>query len=436
MMNITPKHSDNGFLQKIFHKISEPGNRILLWFTLEGMLITVVNNLVGNNNNLCGTRLGANDLHLCLLTTVPQLVGLMVLIPGGVLTDRMKSKRNMVRVSLFMVAMFYVLIGFVPMLRTNQFIAFLILLAISVGPMTVYNVSWQAYFSDVVHSEKQNHIMTYRTALTFVIGIIIPLVSGLLLASSNTNDDKIHLHQMFFWIGAVLLLLQILVLNQIKDASAASTTKIRTGQLKGVVSELLHNKTFLSYVGVAIFFYATWHVDWTLYFIGQVNYLKLNEAWLSYVNIGNAVVQFITIGFWSRLNDKYGVRFGMIFGNIGLALCPICMIIATGLPVPQGQLAFLIMNTLANLPLAAINLNILQCLLQVVPETNKTLYISIYTVLVTLSNAFMPLIGVIVYTKLGADLNALQTTIGIIFVLRIISSCLWFLRWWKLRNRE
>lgn len=436
MMNDSKNHPGNGFLQKAVHKITEPGNRILLLFTFEGMLITLVNNLVGSNNNLFAMRLGASDLQLSLLTTISQLVGLAVLIPGGILTDRMKNKRSMVMVSLAVLTVFYALIGCVPMLSANRFTAFLILLAASVGSMTIYNVSWQAYFSDMVNVKEQNHIMTYRTALTFVIGIVVPFISGSLLAAANTDGGKIRLHQIYFWFGAVLLLIQILVVNQIKGSPNASATSRRTGQLKGVISELLHNKKFLGFVGVAIFFYVTWHVDWTLYFIGQVNYLKLNEAWLSYVNIGNAVVQFITIGFWSRLNNKYGVRFGIIFGNLGLAFCPICMIVATGLPLPQGQVVFLIMNTLANITLAAVNLNIMQCLLQVVPEHNKTLYISIYTVLVTLSNAFMPLIGVVVYTKLGADLKALQLTFWIIFVFRIISTGRWGLRWWRLRNRE
>ena len=435
-MNISKNHSGNRTPRNVVHKITEPGNRILLLFTLEGMLITLVNNLVGNNNNIFATRLGANDLQLSLLTTIPQLVGLIVLIPGGILTDRMKNKRNMVMVSLGILTMFYALIGCVPMLPANRFTAFLILFAASVGPMTIYNVSWQAYFSDMITAKEQNHIITYRTALTFVIGIIVPFVSGTLLAAADTDDGKIRLHQIYFWIGAALLLIQIIVLNQIKGSPNASLAGPRTGQLKGVFSELLHNKKFLSYVAVAIFFYATWHIDWTLYFIGQVNYLKLNEAWLSYVNIGNAVVQFITIGFWSRLNNKYGVRFGIIFGNLGLALCPICMIVATGLPLPQGQVVFLIMNTLANITLAAINLNMMQCLLQVVPVKNKTLYISIYTVLVTLSNAFMPLVGVVLYTKLGADLNALQLMFRFIFVFRIISTGLWGLRWWRLRNRD
>ena len=90
----------------------------------------------------------------------------------------------------------------------------------------------------------------------------------------NTNDGKIQLHQIYFWIGAALLLIQILVVSQIKGSPNASTASRRTGQLKCVISELLHNKKFLSFVGVAIFFYVTWHVDWTLYFIGQVNYLR------------------------------------------------------------------------------------------------------------------------------------------------------------------
>ena len=436
MMNRSKKHPGKGVLPTVLHNITDPGNRILLLFTLDGMLITLVNNLVGSNNNLFATRLGASEFQLSLMTTIPQLVGLMVLIPGGILTDRMKNKRNMVMVSLLFLTIFYALIGCVPMLSTNRFTAFLILVAASVGPMTIYNVSWQSYFSDLVNAKEQNHIITCRTALTFVIGIIIPLVSGSLLASANTNGGKIRLHQTYVWIGAVLLLIQMIVMSQIKGGFDTASVSHRTDRLKGVFSELLHNKKFLSYVSVAIFFYVTWHVDWTLYFIGQVNYLKLNEAWLSYVNIGNAVVQFVTIGFWSRLNNKYGVRFGIIFGNLGLAFCPICMIVATSLPLPQGQIVFVLMNTLANITLAAVNLNIMQCLLQVVPEKNKTVYISIYTVLVTLSNAFMPMLGVILYTKLGADLRGLQITFWIIFVARIISTGRWFVRWKRLRGRE
>ena len=152
-MNRSKNYSGNGFLQNVVYQMTEPKNRILVLFTLEGMLITLVNNLIGNNNNLFATRLGASEFQLSLLTTIPQLVGLMVLIPGGILTDRMKNKRNMVMFSLALVAVFYALIGFVPVFAEKPYTFFLILLAASVGHMTIYKVSWNAYFSDMVNAE-------------------------------------------------------------------------------------------------------------------------------------------------------------------------------------------------------------------------------------------------------------------------------------------
>lgn len=421
-------------IPNLLHSATIPGNTILLLFTIEGILMTLVNNLINNNNNLFATRLGANDFQLSLIITLPQLVGMFVLIPGGILTDRMKNKRNMVTASLAAIAALYLLIGFVPALESNQFSAFLILFALSAGSMTIYNVSWQAYFSDVVEVENRNRILTARTGLAFLIGLIIPFICGILLVSAEGLGDKLAIHQAFYFTGAVLLLFQIFVLNKIKNNREQIHAAISIRDLKKSLLELTHNRKFLGFTAVALFFYLTWHIDWTLYFIGQVNYLKMDEAWLSYASIGSAIIQFLSIGIWSRINRKMGVRYAIIFGNIGLALCPFSMVIATSVPAEYGKVIFLILNTLSNFTFATTTLNILQCLLQVIPEKNKTLNISIYTVLVTLSNAFMPLIGVYFYTLLGGNLKALHILFMIIFVLRIISTGLWTLRWWKLRK--
>jgi MFS family permease len=418
----------------IFHRFTAPHNRNLVLFTIEGTLITLINYLIGYNNNLFATRLGANDYQLSLVTTLPQLVGMLVLIPGGILTDRMKNKRSMVVIALSALTVCYIMIGFVPMLGSNRLIAFLLVLALSTGPMTIYTASWQAYFSDVVPIEERNKILTSRTAFTFLMGIIIPLGSGALLASATSVDDKIKIHQVYFWLAGILLLTQIFVLLRIKGKQGSTTQKIRLMDLKFVFHDLIQNKKFLGFIFVALYFYVTWHVDWTIYFISQVNYLKLNEAWLSYISIGNALMQFITLRFWSRMNVKRGVRFGIIFGSLGLVGHSLAMIIATSVPLPQGKIIFLILYTLASFAMPTIMLNILQCLLQVIPERNKTLNISIYTVLVTLSNAFMPLVGVSIYNRLGSNLQALHTIFWALVVLRLIAVVLWTLRWYLMRK--
>ena len=414
--------------------ITEPRNKLMRLFTYEGIIITLINNLVGSHNNLYAIRLGAGDYELGLVTMIPQLVGMAVLIPGGILTDNLKSKRDMVTSALFAVACLYVLIGFVPALGSYRLGTFLVLLALSSAPMTLYNVSWQAYFSDVIHPNGRNSVLAIRSSLSFLIGIIITLTGGALLSSASTNADKISLHQMFLWVAAFLLLIQIIVLRRIPSKAIEQKNKFKLSELKKAFAELLHNRRFLGFIGVAIFFYMTWHIDWTLYFIGQTQYLGMNEAWLSYVNIGGAIVQFLTMGIWSKINSRHGVRLAIIFGSLGLSLCPIGMIIATSLHTANAKLIFLIMNTLFHVTLATTTLNILQCLLQVIPDNNKTLNISIYTTLVMLSNGLMPFVGVYMYRMLGANLHALQVVFVMIFVLRVIATGLWALRWLILRK--
>jgi MFS family permease len=423
--------------KRVVSKIKEhwKADKNMFLFAFEGIIIALVTNIINNNNNLFATRLGANNFELTLVTSLPQFVGMLVLIPGGILADRMTNKRKMVAISLLCLSSIYMTIGFVPMFGRLKLIAFIGLLAISVGPLTLYNASWQAYFSDVVHIEDRNRVFTLRTKGTFLFNIVTPLATGALLANAVLISNKIKLHQVFFWSAALLLWLQIFVLKKISGGDKQKNEgKSGFKEFRKATFELIGNKRLMCFFGVALFFYMFWQIDWTLYFIGQVEYLKLNEAWLSYVVVGGALVQFLTIGFWSRMNEKYGVRVPIIIGSLALSLFPLCMNFSTSLPVDKGAVVFLVLSTLSNFAFATITLNIPQCLLQVVPEKNKTLSISIYTVLTSLSNAVMPLVGVQLYTALGSNLEALHTTYFIIFIMRIIAASLWIARWWVMRK--
>lgn len=423
-------------LSHTLHANNRTTSNICILLTIEGILFTIVTNLINNNNLLFALRLGANDAQIGLLSSLPQFVGLILLIPVGILTDRLKNKRSVVILALILLNIAYLATSFVPFLSAYRFYAFLILISISMAPFTIYNATWQTYFSDITPIEERNTILTSRNKWTFLVGIFVPLISGNLLASANSTGEKIVIHQLYFWISCVILILQIYVLTRVKSDREGVSTKLNLHDFKIVLLEIINNKKFLVFLCIAMFFYVTWQFDWTLYFIGQVRYLKMNEAWLSYVVIGGALVQFVTIGFWSTINEKYGVRFGIIAGNIGLALAPIVMIVSTSVPVSIGPVVFLILNTIINITSATIPLNMLQCLLQVIPQNIKTLSISIYTLFITLSNAIMPMAGVGLYTLLGGDLQALHKSFLIIFLLRIISVGLLTLRWYSMRSEE
>lgn len=425
-----------GFAGRLRGGFGEPGqlNTAIRLFAAEGVLIALVNNIVNNNNNLFATRMGASDFEISLVTSLPQLMGMLVLIPGSILTDRMPNKRRMVITTLLLLLSSYFVMAFTPFFSEYRLAAFIGMLTLSMGPMTLYNTCWQAYFSDVVPIEERNRAFTLRTKGTFFVSILMPLVTGPLLAAVAASEGKIRMHQAFVWVACGLLAVQVLVVKRISGGDVHSGNGISFKDLKAAAADLSRNKRFLGFAAVALLFYLMWQSDWTLYYLGMLYYLKLDEAWLSYVNVGGALIQFLTIGFWSRVNEKMGVRFGIIFGSLGLALCPVSMIVSTSLPAGVGAPVFLIMNTLSNFAFATVALNMLQCLLQVVPEKNKTLSIAIYTVLISFSNAVMPVVGVQVYTAFGADLRALHITFWILFSARIVTTGLWTLRWWLLRH--
>jgi hypothetical protein len=64
----------------------------------------------------------------------------------------------------------------------------------------------------------------------------------------------------------------------------------------------------------------------------------------------------------------------------------------------------------------------------VADEEYRSFSISVYTCLVCLSNAVMPVAGIALYRALGGDKDGLRYTFVIIFVLRIIAACLWLAR--------
>jgi MFS family permease len=420
--------------RKYAYITAQPAGRAAVFFTVEGILFTLVNNMINHNNNLFAMRLGASDIEISLLTTFAQITGLVFLIPGAIITDRLPDKRRMVVTALLLLSASYLLIGFAPFFGSYRYYAFLVLLSIAMCPLTLYNMSWQAYFSDVIAIEHRNRILSTRTAGTFLAGIAVSLVCGNLLAAAAGTDAKIRIHQGFFWTACVLLIIQVIVLRRIESGSEGTRKIVSLSEIKATVAGLFRNKIFLSFFGASLFFHMTWQLDWTLYFLGQVRYLGLDEAWLSYVSIGGTLVQFLSVGLWRRVNEKTGVRFGIILGSAGLTCCTLSMLAATSVPASAGPVLFLVLHTLSNVTFATIPMNLLQCLLQGIPEKNKTLSISIYTVFIALSNAFMPVTGVRIYTAFGADLNAYQAAFRIIFCLRLISTGLWILRWLMLRR--
>jgi len=421
-------------------------NPVAARYAIDGLFMALAVNIASNNNNLFALRLGAGDYQLSLVQFLPQIFTMLILIPGGLFAGSLGNKRRLIIGALITGAIGYLLCALSPFFRFTSLLNgaipgysiyfFLSFLALTGGSIAIFNISWQSFFPEVVSLQDRNRVLTMRSHMDVFISIPLPLLIGTILLRAASDAGKIHVHQFFYLFAALFLVLAALNYRRINAVRPAEPKRVSFFEIKKAVKSLAHNRQYLLFIATALFFYMTWHSDWTLYFIGQVHYLKMNEFQIGLTTLGATTAQFLTMRFWSRVNEKHGVTLPVTFGILGLSLCPVVMIISTSLPVSVGWYVFIPLHAIVNLPLATTTLNMLQCLLHVADEEYRSFSISVYTCLVCLSNATMPVAGIAFYRALGGDRNGLKYTFAVLFVLRIAAAGLWLLRWARQRVRR
>lgn len=404
-------------------------------FAAEGILFTLIITLTHNNNNLYASRLGATSSDLGLIASLPPIVGILTLIPLAIITDRLRNKKSMVILSVLGLGFLYILVGFAAFLDTNR-IPFLIGLLVLVNiPMSLYNSSWQAFFSDVAVPCDRNLIYTFRTRMNTAVGVVIPLLTGAILTAVS-GSDKIFVHQIYYWLAFPLAIGQVLVLKKIAGGNALEANHVKLSDLKVSARQLFHNKRFMGFLAVALFVYCGWEMDWSLYFVAQFKFLHLNETQLSIITVLSAGAQFLTMNLWSRIIQKKGVRFVFVIGAAGFAASGIVMILSLIMPAPFQMPFYYIFQSISSSTFSAFQLSLLQCLLEAIPHKNRAISISIYNTIILSSNVVMPYLGIYIYNIMGQSISAMIITFSIISLIRILSTAATLYRWYLLRNES
>lgn len=377
----------------------------IILFAAEGALFQLFTSINGFANNLFATELGATDQQIGLIQTVPNVAALLLLLPLGILADRLRSSRSIPLISLLCVAAGYLVMAAVPSLGQFRMVAFFCALAFTVGGPVLYNAQWQTFFGDVVTPSNRNAALTLRNRMMFSIGIITPLVCGMAMTGTVS---AIRIYQIFFLLCALATLIQAAVVSFIQTPArqpVASGFSVR--ELAGAVRLMAASKPFCMFFIPVLLFYMTWQMDWSMWYIGQVQYLQLTQSQITIYNGVFNIGQLVAIGVLSKVVQRRGTDRTLPYAALGLISCPMIMIVCSRLPQIYRMPSFTVMMAVLNAPQCAVNLCIVQILLRVVPKQCRSIAVSLYTLTITLTNCFMPYLGVRMYEAMGADYRAL-----------------------------
>lgn len=416
----------------IFLNNKRSNNPILLntqFFILEGIVCSIILNLANPFFSMFARRMGANDYEIGMVSSLPALVAMLALIPGSLIVESFQNKKRIVGLFILLFGVMYPLAAITPILSSYRVTIYIIIIALMNWPYSIYTISWQSFFSDVM-SNNINDAYTKRSRASTFVGTSTALIAGLLLAYIPQNDSqRILMYQIFFIVSFVLAVIQYRLLNKvIVPVPAASIEKKEKNKNLQLVKEAIQNlktfKDFRIYTLLAFLFYVSWHMGWPLFFIYQVDVIGVNEAWLSYVNVAIGITGVVTYGFWGKVIQRKGAQLVLLVGAFGLCLNALTIVLIHSKPL------LLFQNALLGLTFSAFNLAIFQNLIDVVPQKNKTINIAVYTTLLFTSQLVSPILGVWLYKQ-----TSIVTALVLVGVFRLIASSLFAVRFFYTRKK-
>ncbi len=399
-----------------------------MFLILEGIVYTTVFNLYQPFIQMFAKRMGGNDMHTALLNAAPPLVAIFVLIPCGMLIERINKKKQTILVLLSIVSIFYAAISLVPEIaHESKVIIYVILIGFMNAPGSLYLTTWQSYFADNFRGSYASRVYTIRSKYSTLFGLLTVLGTGLMLSYiPKSVGERLVLYQIFYVLCFALTLVQIFFFSRVRgyaDRHPAKKEKeqpaLKPSRLftRETFAAIIKNKPYVIFSICGFVYHFTWQMGWPVFFIYNTDYAHVNELQLAVLSFASGFAQFLSFSLWHKLIGKKGNRLVIFVSAVGIAVSPLPYTRLFAFP------ALVVFNIFTGIFLAGFNLTLFLNLLDTLPKDKKTIYISLFNTLISITGFIAPMVGLWIYRQTG-----MFVTMGIVVVARLVASIGYLLR--------
>lgn len=401
---------------------------------LEAVFAALVLQLTNPFYQLFASAMGADEVAIGLISSLPAFCALFVLLPASLMMDRVKEKKKFLMTTITVCGVILPLVAMAPFLGDRGYWFFIIGISVWNAPYICYTVSWQSYFSDLYPPTNRALPYSRRQMVYNAVPIFTLLGCGLLLSyGCKTQESKILAYQVFFFLAFAAAMLQRKMIERTEPPAYVQNTqageKQSIGQLArdfiGAVKALRQYPRFCVFLALLFCFYFSWQIAWPMFFLFLVTESGFNEVSKSIFDIASYVACTATSTWWGRRIDKNGVRGSTVLGMIGCAVTPAFTVATTNFWVILTAYIF------SGATSPGFQLGLFNDMLENLPEENKSLYIGIYNLVMQISNFVAPLCGVALYTRIGS-----VATMNVASGLRFLAASMFAVRFFMGRRKN
>ena len=395
-------------------------NRNVAVNVYHGMLTVMSANLITPFFGIFAVRIGASNVQVAMLSSLPALMSLVAMIPGARFLDGRQDQKRLTTLFLLAHRLFYLLIATIPFFHKDYQAVMLVgAVALMNLPGAVGLIGWQALVSRAIPPRQRAIAFATRSRLMNLTGTITVLIAG-------WSIDLMHQptgYQIVFTLAFLFALGELRMLNRL-DTDNSELGPPLVAQVGAPRTPLRGQTRFIRFTLATMFFYLGWQVPWPLFTLYQVQVLGANNTWISLLSLASTGGALLGFGFWATQANRHGHLWALRTSSLGMFLVPVVYAISKDLPT---LVAF---QLLTGTIFSGVNLSLFNCLLEVTPEEAKATYIAYYTSAVNLVAIGAPFLGVMLL-----DYMSYQTAFLVAAALRMLGSLVYFYVY-RLEQRE
>lgn len=377
---------------------------------LNGIAAALAANMVSPFLGIFALKLGASNLQIGLMSSLPAFASLICAIPGGRVLDRAAHKQAAACVMVAIARVFFVVYALAPMFDGPAAPWFLVgAVALANLPGTLANVAFQSLVAEVLPPRGRARAIAARTRLVSLAGILPLLITGRLLDTLRYPVGYQIVFAAAFGIGIVEALLLLRLVEMPEDTTGTVTPALAQAHVSAAgqgpeppaqrrgatLSEVVANREFVKFDIASFVLYLGWGMGGPLFTRYRVSYMHANNTWISVYAVVEALAAVVALFYWARLGERRGYRnvlwwcAAAVAGNVWTLAMVVDLRIGVITPIWCG-----IFNS-------GTNLMLFNSLLEIIPNNRRATFLAYHTTVINLAHLCGPMLSVLIMETMG-----------------------------------
>lgn len=270
-------------------------------------------------------RLGASNLQVGLLTSMPAITGLLLGIAAGHFLQQQRNSTHWYGLTRLLSTMGYAATGILPFLVPREYVVLAVLgvWAVVTLPQTVVSVAFNVVMNAVAGSRGRYDLMSRRWS-------ILGLTTTLGIAGVGGLLDRIGFpfnYQLAFLLLSIggLVSYYFSVRIELEEPPRQPSPRERTGlrsRLRNLFSLVKGEQPFVQFNVRRFVYLCGTALATPLFPLYYVRTVRASDAWIGVINTAQSAVLFVAYLYWARQSRSRGTRFVLLVTSLALAVYP------------------------------------------------------------------------------------------------------------------